>query len=83
MVEQLRVNWNSVIAWLREVLAWSRPAGAESLQRLVKCRRIGFEPGREPLLQESRHSWQTQQYWRRGVSVKGSQALASLQLERR
>lgn len=30
LVDQLRGNWNSVLAWLREVLAWSRPAGAVS-----------------------------------------------------
>ena len=29
----LRENWNSVISWLREVLVWSQPAGAESHQR--------------------------------------------------
>lgn len=29
LVDQLRVNWNSVLAWLREVLAWSKPVEAE------------------------------------------------------
>ena len=30
---QLRVNWKSVVAWLREVRAWSQPAGVEIHQR--------------------------------------------------
>ncbi|HWM92949.1 MAG TPA: hypothetical protein VN493_19455 [Thermoanaerobaculia bacterium] len=30
LVDQLRLGWKSVIAWLRAVNAWSQPAGAES-----------------------------------------------------
>ena len=30
LVEQLRLGWNSIIAWAGAVSAWSQPAGAES-----------------------------------------------------
>jgi hypothetical protein len=30
LVDQLRLGWKSIIAWLREVQAWSQPVGAES-----------------------------------------------------